>query len=1692
MINRYKTEATPKTQLSLLRQVDEQTAGQTVRLSQYDPLAQMTHHPSNGANAEARAATLTRVTAGRPARAGQALLQLQRQYGNHYVQRVVTLSRKASGEAEIHPVVEQNIQQARGGGQALDSDVRGQMESTFGADFTGVRIHTGTQADTLNQSLNAKAFTTGRDIFFREGQYSPASSSGRELLAHELTHVVQQGSGQVQPKLTLGQPGDRYEREADAVARAIIQHEQRPAPVEAHRGAIHRQTTPEEEETSVQAKVDQHLAQRQAEEEKEEETPIQAKGEAAGIRRQTEEEEEPVQTKATAGQIQRQAEEEKEVETPVQAKGEAAGLQRQAEEEEEPVQTKVNTMGLQRQAEEEEKEPVQAKAESSWIQCRTDTVSANVGLVPEVLPPGLIGAPAPPNTLPASPLIPAPMTVVPSAPQTPVAEARKRSLAVTSAAKDEQTAPGSTAVEPQFGQVTPLAKSVGMPSAPPSVEVTLTSTSTTVAAEPAEATAPAPEAEKAGETPVKTDLEATKEGVVEAEKPTAAPAPESDPRFQGVMARLETTARKEKRHAPAARKVAEAKAAVRPPANDRRSRAQAQQVEVMDRQEAKKPDKNDFLTMLRQQLKAIAPSNMEDTENFKKEGKAGQLKASLTGQVRKQKEASERDIKTATATEPDPNRVPQKEVVDMPREPGDKSPANLHSKEILPLPKAESEISVESNNKKAEQLMAENDIDEEQLEKANEPQFSEALTAKKDLEKHVKQVPKAYQAEEGAFLKTAQAEVAAEERSAKKAMRARRTRAKGAVKGRQLEAQKKEEEARKKVADDIQGMYQTTKKKVEKKLNSLDRDVNTIFDNGERQARNHFETYVALRMLIYKRQRYSGVSGAARWIGDKLTGLPDEVNRFYREGKEQYIAEMDAVLVRIAAVVESRLKEAKDEIAKGRQKIEEYVEGLDRRLRKSGQEALRNVSSRFEALNEGVEAKKGDLAQKMVKRYKEARNKLDERIKQLQEENKGLLSDFIAKIKGIIKIFRDFKNRMAKLLAKSGNVLRQIIKDPIGFLKNLLGAVKLGFNQFSKNIALHLKRGLISWLFGTMSEAGIEIPTEFSPKAIMGLILQILGITKERIRAKVVKHIGAKNVERLEKAWSVISTLISEGPAGLWQQLKQYIGNLKDRIVEEVKQWLITQIIKQAILFVVSMFNPVSALLKAIQMIYNVIMFFIENIERILRLVEAVIASTVKIVVGDIAGAATWIENAMGRMVPIIIAFLARLLNLSGISQKVRSIIKRIRKPVDKAIDKVLVKIVSKVKGVFGKGKALVGKAKAGAKKVVAKGKEAVAGIIQWWKAKKKFKAKDGTTHVLFFTGSGKKAILMVASEKKTPYEIFLKWVAEGHLNTEYNADFKKAEGLAGKIDMLKAEPLPKGLPDVEKEKKIKEKTKKMEELLEKLRELTARLFGFGQVLPERIEPHYEGKNSAGFGKWIKAKALTRNDSKFGSRPTQARHPTYDVLNKRRERSGASYYVRGHLLSEKLGGEGKWENMTPLSRRGNKDHEAEFESIVKAAVNAGAIMEYRVDPVYAPRGDKDSLKDEVDKGHSPSNAAEIKAIIDKEDHVPLGLTCEAHILKRVGERVGSPKKWSVINTVDRTAAEYHLSGSTKFEPVDINSGDEAELKRLPGIKPNQVQNIRDAIKKRGRPFGNYKVLAREVQLPQLDKWRERGEIVLRR
>jgi Domain of unknown function (DUF4157)/Calpain family cysteine protease len=96
--------------------------------------------------------------------------------------------------------LESSINRARGGGQPLEAGLQRKLGQAMGADFSRVRVHTDHQADQLNRSIQAKAFTTGQDVFFRQGEYKPESSAGQKVLAHELTHVVQQQSGRVSRK----------------------------------------------------------------------------------------------------------------------------------------------------------------------------------------------------------------------------------------------------------------------------------------------------------------------------------------------------------------------------------------------------------------------------------------------------------------------------------------------------------------------------------------------------------------------------------------------------------------------------------------------------------------------------------------------------------------------------------------------------------------------------------------------------------------------------------------------------------------------------------------------------------------------------------------------------------------------------------------------------------------------------------------------------------------------------------------------------------------------------------------------------------------------------------------------------------------------------------------------------------------------------------------------------------------------------------------------------------------------------------------------------------------------------------------------------------------------------------------------------------------------------------------------------
>ena len=109
------------------------------------------------------------------------------------IRRSLAVDTVGPGGGDLHEETSSRIRRASGGGAPLDPATRAAMESGFGADFSAVRIHADHDASVLNRQLQARAFTVHRDVFFDHGQYDPSSHTGRRLLAHELTHVVQQG-----------------------------------------------------------------------------------------------------------------------------------------------------------------------------------------------------------------------------------------------------------------------------------------------------------------------------------------------------------------------------------------------------------------------------------------------------------------------------------------------------------------------------------------------------------------------------------------------------------------------------------------------------------------------------------------------------------------------------------------------------------------------------------------------------------------------------------------------------------------------------------------------------------------------------------------------------------------------------------------------------------------------------------------------------------------------------------------------------------------------------------------------------------------------------------------------------------------------------------------------------------------------------------------------------------------------------------------------------------------------------------------------------------------------------------------------------------------------------------------------------------------------------------------------------------
>ncbi|MDP3225808.1 MAG: hypothetical protein Q8M96_21960, partial [Rubrivivax sp.] len=320
-------------------------------------------------------------------------------------------------------------------------------------------------------------------------------------------------------------------------------------------------------------------------------------------------------------------------------------------------------------------------------------------------------------------------------------------------------------------------------------------------------------------------------------------------------------------------------------------------------------------------------------------------------------------------------------------------------------------------------------------------------------------------------------------------------------------------------------------------------------------------------------------------------------------------------------------------------------------------------------------------------------------------------------------------------LRRAGGALQSILRNPIGFVGNLVRAAKGGFQRFAGRFLTHLKTGLIQWLTGSLP--GIHIPASFALPELLRFGLSVLNLTYANLRSKMVRALGEPAVLAMEMGFDLVRTLVTQGPAAAWDQLKASLANLGQMVVGGLIDMVVNIVVTRAIPRLVAMFIPGAGFISAIMAIWGTIQTFIANLRRIAQVIGAFVDSIAAIAAGNVAAAAARVEGVLGGLLTLAINFLAGFAGLGRVADRVRAVIERVRAPIDRALD-LLVGWVARMARLF------VGKVKAGAQRV-----------LNWWRKRVAVNA-DGQRHTLTFDGnSARTARLVLRSAPQLP-SVFL------------------------------------------------------------------------------------------------------------------------------------------------------------------------------------------------------------------------------------------------------------------------------------------------------------------------------------------------
>lgn len=653
---------------------------------------------------------------------------------------------------------------------------------------------------------------------------------------------------------------------------------------------------------------------------------------------------------------------------------------------------------------------------------------------------------------------------------------------------------------------------------------------------------------------------------------------------------------------------------------------------------------------------------------------------------------------------------------------------------------------------------------------------------------------------------------------------------------------------------------------------------------------------------------------------------------------------------------------------------------------------------------------------------------------------------------------------VVQILAKAARAYGMILKNPIGFLINLLKAMKEGFTLFFDNILTHLMNGVVGWLTGAVTAAGLTFPTELTFQAVLDFVLQLLDITVERVLERLEKKIGKEKVDKIRKAldfaegvWEFIRVVVTEGVGGLWRFIQEKLSNLWSMVLQSTIGWVVEKIITEATIKILSFLDPsgIMAVINSCIAIYRAIETFVQQLKAMLQIVSRVLDGVIGIAKGAIDAAAGFLERAMADSLPVAIAFLADQVGLGDLSDRIREFVEGLREMVNGAIDWLIDKALKLGKGFLQLVESGVDLAKAGVKK-----------LKDWWSARTDFKNAAGEPHEIYIKGEGRNAKVIIESTP-TPYATFLKPKSNFTLDTEpKKTAYTKAEATAAELDTAinAAAATPVAKTGAAENPDAADHGPTIQALVNKLGEYTSVFMpGSGKASEKSSTPVWGSPYQNEYGTLATVARLTNQVPPGGSDTSGLSSANWRRINQRAnsKTSDASFYIQGHILNDNLGGPGNdWKNLTPLTRSANSLHEKRFESDVKAkvipkassgaapgAVNFVCAANYgRTKNESLARDFETQATSYIQTNFNATDAQQVAEIIRHEHLVPLSMDCTAHKLDDDGKPGAQLVQYRVRNDLGDKETDYHLKdGTPPLDPLHVNLADQAELMTIDGI-----------------------------------------------